>query len=398
MPTQSRPTIRLRPGAGRRLRHGHPWIFANEVEMDADARRIDPGTAVVVREASGRPLGVAHFNPHTLIAARLLDADPDAIPDTAFFAARIARAGALRNALDCERFCRLVHGEADGLPGLVIDRYGDVAVVQPNTAGMDRCLPEIRAALDATIVPRTVIVRRDMPVRTLEGLDAAAPETSGASLDGPVPVEENGLSYRADLADGQKTGWFFDQRESRAFMAGLARGRRVLDVYSYTGGFALLAAHAGATDVEAVDRSADALALARAAADANGVAARCAFTREDAFRRLEVLVAAGDRRDVVICDPPAFVKSRKHLATGRRGYRKLATLAAQAVAPGGFLFIASCSHLVTPDVFAGEVARGVERAGRTGRIVRTAGAGPDHPIHPALPETAYLKALVYALD
>jgi 23S rRNA (cytosine1962-C5)-methyltransferase len=215
---------------------------------------------------------------------------------------------------------------------------------------------------------------------------------------GPVDVVENGARFQADLLGGQKTGWFFDQRDNRRFMAGLARGGRVLDLYSFTGGFAVQAAAAGAREVVGIDRSEPALAFAEAAAQRNDVATRCVFRRAEVYGELERLHQADERFDTVIADPPAFVKSKKDLGAGLRGYRKLARLAASVTAKGGFLFIASCSHNADLPSFAEAVRHGIADTGRTARLIRTSGADCDHPVHPALPESAYLKAQVFLLD
>jgi 23S rRNA (cytosine1962-C5)-methyltransferase len=231
----------------------------------------------------------------------------------------------------------------------------------------------------------------------LEGL---APEVRVArgTVNGPVPVEENGAVFMADLVAGQKTGWFFDQRDNRRFVAALARGARVLDLYCFSGSFAVQAARAGADAVLAIDRSEPALALAGAAAERNGVAEICAFRRAEAFGEAARLAAAGERFDIVIADPPAFAKSRKDVPAALRGYRKLARLAASVTATGGILFLASCSFNVDGAAFAEAVRRGLIDAGRNGRIIRVAGAGADHPVHPELPETAYLKTMTFAFD
>lgn len=383
------PRLRLLKGAHRRLQGGHPWIYSNEVVMDAPTKAIAPGTVVMVESAGGDRLALAHFNPRTLIAARVLDA-PEAVIDGAWFRTRIGDALHLRSRLVAEPFYRLVHAEADGLPGLIIDRFGDVVVVQPNTAGMDAALPMIVETLDA----RTIVVRGDSSARTLEGLPERV-ETVRGSLSGAIEVREGGVTFLADPAHGQKTGWFFDQRDNRAFAAGLvARAPgRVLDLYTHTGGFAVACAKAGATEVLGVDSSALALDLAKRAAEANGLSAR--FEKHDVF---DFLAANQTQRfDIVIADPPAFVKSRKDMKAGLQGYRKLARLTAPLVAPGGFLMIASCSHNASAEDFTAAVVHGVADAGRTGRIVRNAGAGPDHPVHTHLPESAYLKFLALAL-
>lgn len=394
---KARPTILLQPGRHKRAEAGHPWVYSNEIVMDAAAKALPAGTLVSLRSAGGDPLGVASFNPHALVSARILDRDIKRRIDRDFFAARLESALALRRRLYTEPYYRLVHAEADGLPGVAADRFGEVLVAQLNTAGMVGLEAEWLAACDAVLAPRVVVLRNDSPARALEGL---APETRIAKgeLDGPVELVENGARFLADPREGQKTGWFFDQRDNRRFVAALCAGARVLDLYSFSGGFAVQAALGGADAVLALDRSEPALTLAAAAADLNHVGERCRFQRADAFDELARLAAAGERFDVVIADPPAFVKSKKDLGPGLRGYRKLARLAAALVAPGGVLFIASCSHNVEPPDFAEAVRRGLEDAGRGGRILKSAGAAPDHPVHPWLPESAYLKAQILALD
>jgi 23S rRNA (cytosine1962-C5)-methyltransferase len=352
---------------------------------------------VTLRQTGGESRGVATFNPHTLVAARILDGDAKRRIDRDFFAARLERALTLRRRLYGEPHYRLVHAEADGLPGIAADRFGDVLVAQLNTAGMARLESEFLAACDAVLAPRAVVLRNDSPARALEGLEAETRFVTG-EIAGPVELVENGTRFLADVGEGQKTGWFFDQRENRRFVATLCAGARVLDLYCFSGGFAVQAARAGADRVLALDRSEPPLALAAAAAELNGVSERCRFQRAEAFGELARLSDAAERFDVVIADPPAFVKSKKDLGAGLRGYRKLARLAANLVAPGGVLFIASCSHNVEAPDFAEAVRRGLEDAERGGRILISAGAAPDHPVHPWLPESAYLKAQVLALD
>jgi len=390
-----RPTVTVeRP---KRATSGHPWVYSNEVRMDAAAKALPPGSVVTLADAAGRALGVATFNPHTLVAARLLDRDAKTAIDRDFFAGRIGRALALRERLYDEPFYRLVHAEADRLPGLVIDRYGDVLVAQLNTAGMVALEPEILAALEAVLRPRAVVLRHDSTARAIEGVPDETRVALGA-VEGPVELRENGAVFLADVLGGQKTGWFFDQRENRRFAAGLSRGATVLDVYCYGGAFAIEAAAAGAQSALGIDRSEAALALAAQSAARNGVAEKCRFVRADAFTELQRLLDAKERFGIVFTDPPAFVKAKKDLGPGLRGYRKLTRLAAGLVAKDGMLFVASCSHNVGGEEFAEAVRRGLEDAGRAGRILRAAGAAPDHPVDPALPESAYLKALTLALD
>jgi 23S rRNA (cytosine1962-C5)-methyltransferase len=393
----ARPEIHLLAGRDKRLRLGHPWVYSNEIRMSDAVKALPAGGLVRLIAPEGGCLGTAIFNPHTLIAARRLSAEGEAVIDRGFFARHLRRALALRDRLFDRPFYRLIHAEADGLPALVIDRFGEVVVVQANAAGMDRLLPDLIEALDLVLAPAVVVLRNDSPTRALEGL---GPETRliKGRLDGPVRLEENGAVFFADPLAGQKTGWFYDQRDNRAFVARLAGGARVLDLYTYHGGFAIQAACAGAARVEAVDRSEAALAHAVRAAEANGVAAVCSFRRVEAFAELERLAEAGERFDVVVADPPPFARAKKDVAAASRAYRKLARLGARVTARGGLLLVASCSHNIDPGTFVDLVAYGLADAQRVGRILRQAGAAPDHPVHPLLPETAYLKAVVAQLD
>jgi 23S rRNA (cytosine1962-C5)-methyltransferase len=395
-PAASLPRLYLQAGRDRRVADGHPWAYSNEIRMDADATSLPPGSLATLHRIDGKPLAVGTFNPHTLIAFRVFSRDADVAIDEAFFAHRIARARSLRERLFAEPFYRLVHAEADGLPGLVCDRLGDVLVLQVNTAGMETLTPALLAAIDRELAPAAVVLRNDSPARGVEGLPVEVRVVKG-SIDEAVEVREAGLTFFADVLGGQKTGWFFDQRDSRAFMAPLAAGGGMLDVFCYLGGFAVAAARF-ADAVVGIDSSEPALSLAGRAAQANGLVPVCAFRRAEAFGELERLARGRERFRVVVADPPAFVKSRKELASGLRGYRKLARLAAALVEPGGFLFIASCSHNVESAALQIEVIRGVRAAGRTGRILREAKASADHPVHTHLPETAYLKSLVLHLD
>jgi len=391
------PTIKILPGEDRRLRHGSPWLFSNELRMDADAKALPPGSLVRLMGPSGKILGVAQFNPHSLIAARLLTRNKDAEIERSFFTRRIARALALRERLVEAPHYRLVHAEADGLPGLVVDRFGDTLVVQLNTAGMNAMADLVVEALDEVVRPRAVIARNDSPARGLEGLESEVRLLKG-EVGPQLELIENGLTFVADPMGGQKTGWFYDQRPNRLFAAQLAKGEAVLDVYSYCGGFALTAAAHGARAVTAVDSSAAALELAAESSARQGGAERCRFERAEAFAFLDRAAQDKRRFGVVIADPPAFVKSRKDLGAGLKGYRKLARMGAALVSEPGFLCLGCCSHHVSLEQFAAETWAGIREAGRGGRLIRTAGAGPDHPVHPALPETAYLKFLAYALD
>ncbi len=392
-----RPTVRLLAGHAKRLRTGHPWVFSNEIAMDEPTRQIAPGAIVRLVDAGGEALASATFNPHSLIAARVLDLDAEAPFDQPAIGARVRAALALRERLIGSPYYRLIHAESDRLPGLVVDRFGELAVVQANTAGMERLLPEVIAALRDVVRPAGIVVRCDSSVRRLEGLEPYV-RTEGEVPDSPIPIAEGGVRFLADPVRGQKTGWYFDQRDNRGFIAGLAEGLDVLDAYCHSGGFGLRALAAGAARATLIDGSEPALELARAAAEANRLGAKATFVRADVFAALEARRDAGESYGLVIADPPSFVKSRKDLGPGLRGYRKLARMAAGLVAPGGFLALFSCSHHVEAPTFADHVRRGLIDAGREARILKACTASPDHPVHPALPETAYLKGLVLQVD
>jgi len=279
-------SVRLRGGAHKRVQSGYPWVFSNEIDMDAAAKSILPGTLVRLARADGHALGWGHFNPHSLIAFRLLERDTATCPDGNWLLARLRRALDLREALYPQPFYRLCHAEADGLPGLVIDRFDDVLTVQTNNAGMSGWLEDITAALQTLLAPRAIILRNDSPIRHLEGLEDDVRLLAGAN-PGPVTLIENDCRFQVDLLDGQKTGWFYDHRENRAFIARLAKGRSVLDLYCYAGAFTMPAARAGARTVTALDRSAPALALAAQSAILNDVADKCRFEKADVFGWLE---------------------------------------------------------------------------------------------------------------
>ena len=388
------PTVILRAGEDRRVRAGHPWAFSNEILMDADAKAIPVGSLATLRAPGGEPLALVTFNPHSLIAARVLSTNPEAQVDALFLGRRLTQAAALRDRLVGGPYYRLIHAEADGLPGVIIDRFGDAFVVQVNTAGMDALTPVLIEALEAEFSPTTIVLKNDSPVRELEGLKREVVVAKGQV--GSIELIENDARFVADLSEGQKTGWFYDQRDNRRFMAGLAKDARVLDAYCYSGGFGVLAATRGAKSVVCLDRSQPALNAAQQAAALNKVDGIVSFRKGEVFETLEKEKPRS--YEVVICDPPAFVKSRKDLKTGAQGYRKLVRLAAPLVTKGGFFFVASCSHLVDVPLFAEQVRRGLRDAERSGRILLSSGAALDHPVHPNLPETAYLKAMVLQLD
>ena len=394
-----RPVVRMKPKAeARAIRHGFPWVYADELVTDRRTQALDPGTLAVLEDGERRPLGLVTVNVNSRIIARVLDRDPLAELDAAWFEARLGRALAHRARLYPQPFYRLIHAEADGLPGVVIDRFGDLAVVQPNAAWAEAALEVLVAALVRVTGVATVIKNGSGRARSLEGLAEEMGVVHGSAPTGPVRVPMNGATYMADLLGGQKTGLFFDQRENHAFAARLANGARVLDVFAHVGGFALAALASGAVGALAVDASAPALALAEQGARASGVADRFATRQGDAFEVLEALGAEGARFDLVICDPPAFAPAKPALAAGLRAYERVARLAAPLVAPGGYLVLCSCSHAADLQAFRNASARGIGRGGRRAQIIHTGFAGPDHPVLPQLAESSYLKALAFRLD
>ncbi|NPD15859.1 class I SAM-dependent rRNA methyltransferase [Xinfangfangia sp. D13-10-4-6] len=394
-----RPVVRLRPKAeARAIRHGFPWVYADELVMDRRSSGLAAGTLAVLEDAERRALGLVTVNPASKIVARILDRDPEAEIDQAWFEARLSRAQALRARLYAAPFYRLVHAEADGLPGVVIDRFGDVAVVQPNAAWAEAHLDQLVAALVAVTGITSVIKNGSGRARGLEGLSEESGVILGAAPAAPVPVPMNGATYMADLTGGQKTGLFYDQRDNHAFTARLAKGARVLDVFTHVGGFALAALAGGAQSALAVDGSAPALALAAEGAKTSGFADRFTTRQGDAFQVLEALGTEGAQFDLVICDPPAFAPAKPALEAGLRAYERVARLAAQLVAPGGYLVLCSCSHAADLSSFRNASARGIGRGGRRGQLIYTGFAGADHPVMPQLAESGYLKALAFRLD
>ncbi|OWJ76992.1 RSP_2647 family RNA methyltransferase [Haematobacter genomosp. 1] len=392
------PTVRLKPKAeARAIRHGFPWVYADELVTDRRTKGLEPGALAVLEDGERRVLGLVTVNSNSRIVCRMIDRDPAAVIDEAWFAARLQRALALRETLFDAPYYRLVHAEADGLPGVVIDRFGDAAVIQPNAAWSETLIGPLSAAL-AKVTGVTTIIRNGMGrARTLEGLPEELTVLRGA-MEAPVPVPMNGATYMADLLGGQKTGLFFDQRPNHAFAQRLAKGARVLDVFSHVGGFSLAALAGGAERALAVDSSAPALKLAKDGAVAMGAEVRFATRQGDAFATLEALAAEGAQFDLVVCDPPAFAPSKQALEAGLRAYERVARLAAPLVAPGGYLGLCSCSHAADLAAFRGANVRGIGRSGRRAQLLHTGFAGPDHPLMPQLAESGYLKALFFRLD
>ena len=394
----TRPIVRLMPKANARaIRHGFPWVYANEMVTDRRTKALAPGSLAVLQDELRQPLGLVSVNPNSKIIARVLDTDPDAQLDHEWFVAKIARALKLREQLFDAPFYRLIHAEADGLPGIVIDRFGDTCVIQPNAAWADVHLPMLAAAVAEVTGIKNILKNAAGRTRALEGLDDASGVVIGAAPDGPIAVTMNGATYMADLIGGQKTGLFFDQRPNHEFISRLSKGARVLDVFSHVGGFGLAALANGASSALAVDGSVPALELATQGAVAAGFGDKFSTRKGDAFDVLTSLRAEGAQFDVIVCDPPAFAPSRQALEAGLRAYERIARLAAPLVSEDGILGLCSCSHAADLAQFRAASVRGIGRGGRRASIIHTGYAGPDHPMLPQLAESGYLKALFFRL-
>jgi len=386
--------VRLEKGREAQILKGYPWIFAGDVIDSSQWRLAEKGSLASIENHKGERLGIGYVNPVSQIVCRVLTLKSEPI-DSLFFRQRMQAALASREKLIDVPYYRLVHAEADGLPGLLIDRFGGIFVVQVGTAGMEALMPLWAMALESLFAPEAIVLRNDTSAREQEGLKNEVKIMKGAVPD-LVEVHENDFIYYADLLRGQKTGWFYDQRDNHKMIAERAKGKTVLDVYAHSGGFGLLAAKHGAASTTLVDSSKLALELAKKAVEKNNVAAN--FIEGDAFKIMEKLAGEGKRYDIVIADPPPFVKAKKDIAAGLKGYEKMAKLAAALVKPEGLLFAASCSHHASRGAFNNAIEAGIKKACRTANILKQTGAAPDHPRHPMLPQSEYLKGLLLQLD
>ena len=395
------PALRLKRNEDRRLHAGHLWIFSNEVDtQQTPLTKFKAGELVRVLAHNDRALGLAYVNPQSLISARVLETWK--VPDAAWLATRIRAALSLRERLYSRPYYRLVYGESDGLPGLVVDRYGSACVVQIGTAGMERLKPQIQDALSQVLHCEALLFKNDGSAREMEGLPSYV-EAARGKIDDLAQVVEDGLEFRASLAEGQKTGWFFDQAANRRSLVKYIReGARVLDVFSYVGAWGVRAAHSGAREVLCVDSSAAALELASSNAERNGGkkleggkevdGGKLTTVRGDAFDVLEDLAKQRARFDVVVIDPPAFAKRKKDLPKALAAYKRLNQLAMQVINDDGILVSCSCSYHVSPADFQDAIAKAARALDKHLQILEIGGQAPDHPVHPAIPETRYLKA------
>ncbi|MHC1791219.1 class I SAM-dependent rRNA methyltransferase [Solidesulfovibrio sp.] len=392
-----RPTLKLKNNEERRLRAGHLWVFSNEVDTkQTPLTAFTPGQEALVTASRGRPIGVATVNPGSLISARIMDQDAGTRLDADFFRARLREALAIRNRLYPTPHYRLLFSEGDHVPGLILDRYGDVVVGQLNTAGMDSRKALILEAVLAELAPAAVIWRNDSPSRDLEGLPRVV-ETAYGTVPENLEINEDGARFAVPALGGQKTGWFYDMRENRTRLCRLVAGRTVLDLFAYAGAFSVRAALAGAASVTCLDSSDAACAMAADNAARNGVAGQVDVVRADAAAFLEACAAEGRTFDVVSLDPPALVKRKKDLEPGLKAYERLNKLAMDVLADDGLLLTCSCSQHVDAYELRRAALRAAMARGRRGQILDQGRQGPDHPAHPAMAETDYLKSFLLRL-
>jgi 23S rRNA (cytosine1962-C5)-methyltransferase len=383
------PELRLKPGEERRLAGGHLWVFSNEVDTGrTPLAGFTAGALCRLVSSRDRFLGYAYVNPHALICARILGRDPGYPPSRSLLVHRFQVALALRERLYRAPWYRLVFGESDEVPGLILDRYGDLIVGQTGTAGMEAMREQVVEAVRKVLPVSQFVWKNDSAARELEGLPRYV-EAAVGNMPETVAVEENGVRFRAPLAGGQKTGWFFDQAHNRMALLKYVSGTRVLDVFSYVGAWGLAARKAGAADVVCVDASEPALAALTATAADNELTVHT--RRGDAFDVLEELRAGGEKFQVVILDPPAFIKKKKQLPKGEAAYRRLNQLGMQLLARDGLLVSCSCSYHLPAEELLAVIQKAARHTGKFVQLLEARGQGPDHPIHPAIPETRYLK-------
>jgi 23S rRNA (cytosine1962-C5)-methyltransferase len=393
----SLPSLRLKANADRRLRAGHLWVYSNEVDVVATPlHAFQPGDQAILEAAGGKPLGVVALSPNNLICARLVSRDVKHSLDKSLLVHRINVALSLRERLFDKPFYRLVFGDSDLLPGLVVDRFGDILVVQLASAAMERHKDAVLDALVQVLKPSGVLWKNDSSARDAEGLERYV-DTAFGVVPEWVALEENGVKFEAPVLEGQKTGWFYDHRMNRARLAPYVKGKRVLDLFSYIGGWGVQAAAFGASEVFCVDASGFALDGVERNATLNGVAEQVTCVEGDVFEALKELKAAEERFDVVVADPPAFIKRKKDLKNGEAAYRRLNEQAMRLLNKDGILVSASCSMHLPEDDLQNILLGSARHLDRNILLLERGGQGPDHPVHPAISETRYIKSLTCRL-
>jgi len=388
------PELILKKNEDKRLRQGHLWVFSNEVDTKrTPLTQFQAGDMVQVLASNGQVLGAAYINPNTLICARLLSRKAGAKPGNKLFTSRISKALALRERFYDQPFYRLVFGDSDGLSGLVIDRFGDVLSVQITTAGIERQKEPLIEVLVELLQPKAILLKNDNPQRELEGLSTET-ELIYGELPDDIIIEENQAKFKVDVLNGQKTGWFYDHRSSRAELAKIATGKTVLDLFSYTGAWGVPAAMNGAEHVTCVDASASATAIGQENAQLNNVEDTMDFVKSDVFEFLKQAREERKRFDIIVLDPPALIKRKKDFKAGYEAYRRLNHLALQVLAKDGILVSASCSYHLSRANLHYILRTSARHIDRHLTIVASGGQSPDHPVHPSIAETEYLKTFM----
>ncbi|RKZ94556.1 MAG: RlmI/RlmK family 23S rRNA methyltransferase [Gammaproteobacteria bacterium] len=386
-------SVYLKKGEERRLNQGHLWVYSNEIDTQKTSlKNFNAGEQVIVCSHQGKALGIAYINPHSLISARLISRKTSVLLDRSLFVHRIKIALSLREQLFAKPFYRLIFGESDLLPGIVVDRFNDVLVVQITTAGMEQQRQALIEALDKVLKPAVIVMRNDVKMRELEGLDLYKEVVLG-DLSGLTEIEENQTRFQVDLLKGQKTGWFYDHRMNRSRVQHYAKDKRVLDLFSYIGGWGLEAATAGASEVFCVDASEQALDWLDSSAEMNKFK-NITSIQGNVFDVLKHLRHEKEKFDIVIVDPPAFIKRKKDFKEGMNAYRRVNQMAMQLCSRDALLVTASCSHHMPSDILIQQVQSASRHLDRFVQILEQGHQGPDHPLHPAIPETAYIKSFI----
>ncbi|MEK6731381.1 MAG: class I SAM-dependent rRNA methyltransferase [Pseudomonadota bacterium] len=388
--------IQLNPSAEIRLKRGHLWIYSNEINnLKTPLKSFETGELINIHDSFGNNLGVGYINPHNLLAARLLTRDPAEPIDTVFFQKRFHQALMLRQTLFSQPYYRLIYGESDGLPGLVIDRFGEAFVIQINTAGIEKLKNEIISALLKTTHAQCIIIKNASSERANEGMEKYT-EIAYGQLPDPCIIEENQCQFMIDLLNGQKTGWFYDHRFNRARIATYCNDKDILDVFCYTGAFTLPSAKV-AKQVVAIDSSSTALSQLDENCKLNAL--KNVITHPGkAQQELENLNNAGKKFDVIILDPPAFIKRKKDYPAGLKAYQHINEAAMRLLNPHGILLSASCSMHLSADDLLLCLAKAGHKVGRQPIVLEQCHQAPDHPIHPSIPETNYLKGFIVAMQ
>lgn len=385
--------LKLNKGADKRLKQGHQWIYSNEINVkDTPLKGLAPGEQAILVSASEKPLATVMVSPGNLICARLISRDSDQFLTQSLLTHRLKIALSLRETVFDKPFYRLVYGDSDNLPGLVVDRFGDVLVVQISSAGMERIKPELVEALKKVCKPKNIVFKNDGKLRQVEGMESYVETALGDDIE-EAELEENGVRFVAPIVKGQKTGWFYDHRMGRARLEPYVKGKRVLDLFSYVGGWGVQAAAFGAESVTCVDSSSLALDYVERNAKLNGVEDKMNCMEGDVFEVCKQLKAEGERFDVVIVDPPAFIPRRKDQKAGEQAYQRLNQLAMRLLSKDGLLVSGSCSMHLASDTLLDIIRRTGRTLEKNTQLIERLGQGPDHPVLPAIPETDYLKAI-----